>query len=287
MKRLFLIAIILIGATLGIAAQQAPEVDPAATAETLPSAPATDSIAAAPAATVEMADSAYNADNFQLAATLYNEVMATEGTSAKLYYNLGNTYYRLGQPGKAIIAYERALRLNPADDDARENLAFVNSRITDRPGERGTFFGNALDSIATATRSNVWAVIALVCFVLTLAGVLAYMLSSSVPLRKTGFFGGIASLIVCGICLFFASRSASLASADNIAIVTAPSTILSTVPRLPQDRNQEAMLLHEGTRVTILNSVRSTTDSVNPLWYDVEIDNAHRAWINANAVEII
>ncbi len=47
------------------------------------------------------------------------------------------------------------------------------------------------------------------------------------------------------------------------------------------------MLLHEGTRVEILDSVKSTTDSINSLWYDVQVDNTHRAWINAAAVEKI
>lgn len=74
---------------------------------------------------------------------------------------------------------------------------------------------------------------------------------------------------------------------DDAAIITVPSTILSTTPRVPQDRSQEAMLLHEGTKVKILDSVKSTTDSIHSLWYDVEVDNSHRAWINASAVEKI
>ena len=234
-----------------------------------------------------MADSAYNADNFAEAARLYSDVIATYGSSAKLYYNLGNTYYRLGESGNAIIAYERALRLDPSDRDIRENLAFVNARITDRAGERGTFFGNALDSMSTAAASNTWAWVGMVCFALALAGLLAYMLSVIVPVRKSGFFGGIVAFIVSAVCLFLSFRAAAITSATNMAVVTAPSTILSTVPRVPQDRRQEAMLLHEGTKVTILDSVRSTTDSINSLWYDVEVDNAHRAWINANAVEKI
>lgn len=88
------------------------------------------------------------------------------------------------------------------------------------------------------------------------------------------------------VCIFFAFRSAANALADDVAIVTAPSTILSTVPRTPTDRSQEAMLLHEGTRVMILDSVSSTSarDSVRSVWYDVEVDNAHRAWINAEDV---
>lgn len=236
---------------------------------------------------IAQADSAYNADDFRQAADMYLSVIQQDGPSAKLYYNLGNTYYRLGEMGNAIIAYERALRLDPSDKDARNNLNFVNARITDRPGERGTFLGNALDSISTYAHSNGWAWVAFICFVMTLAGLLAYLFSNVISIRKIGFFGGIFTFISCCACLFFSFRSATIATADNVAIITVPSTILSTTPRVPQDRTQEAMLLHEGTKVTILDSVRSTTDSIHSLWYDVEVDNTHRAWINAAAVQKI
>ena len=122
---------------------------------------------------------------------------------------------------------------------------------------------------------------------LTLIGVLAYIFSNIIVVRKIGFFGGFVTLIATGIFIFFAYRSAAIAVADDAAIITVPSTILSTSPRVPKDRNQEAMLLHEGTKVMILDSVKSTTDSVNSLWYDVAVDNNHRAWINAAAVEKI
>ena len=236
---------------------------------------------------IQQADSAYTADNFKEAADTYLHVIATEGTSATLQYNLGNCYYRLGEMGKAILAYERALRLDPTFDDARNNLDFVNSRIADRPGERGTFLGNALDAAANSSRSNVWAWLAFACFTLTILGALAYIFSSAVAVRKVGFFGGFLALLRCFCFVYLAFRSAAIATADNVAIITSPSTILSTSPRVPKDRTQEAMLLHEGTRVEILDSVRSTTDSINSLWYDVQVDNAHRAWINAAAVEKI
>lgn len=236
---------------------------------------------------IAQADSTYNADEFRQAADMYLNVIQEDGPSAKLYYNLGNTYYRLGEMGNAILAYERALRLDPSDKDARNNLDFVNARITDRPGERGTFLGNALNAMSAYAHSNTWAWIAFICFALTLAGLLAYLFSQVVAVRKVGFFGGILTLIGFGICLFFSYRAAAIATADNVAIITVPSTILSTTPRVPQDRSQEAMLLHEGTKVTILDSVRSTTDSIQSLWYDVEVDNAHRAWINSAAVQKI
>ena len=92
----------------------------------------------------QRADSAYAADDFSLAASLYMEAMQTEGTSSELYYNLGNCWYRMDKPGKAIVAYERALRLDPSNKNARINLEFVNSKIFDRQGERGSFLSIAL-----------------------------------------------------------------------------------------------------------------------------------------------
>ncbi len=42
--------------------------------------------------------------------------------SGGLYYNIGNTYVRLGDVGRAIVAYRRAQRLDPTDDRIRKNL---------------------------------------------------------------------------------------------------------------------------------------------------------------------
>ena len=235
----------------------------------------------------EQADSAYTADDFATAAQLYTTIAETDGTSAPLLYNLGNCYYRMGRNGMAVLMYERALRLDPSMTEARENLAFVNSRLTDRPGERGTFLGNILDSTAGRFSSDFWAWTAMVFFLITIAGIIVYIFSSSIPLRKTGFFGGIASVIICGIAVFFSFRCAASATDTEQAVILAPSTILSTAPRVPADRSLEAMLLHEGTRLEILDSVRNPTDTVAPLWLDVQVDNTHRAWINARDVERI
>lgn len=243
--------------------------------------------AAADSRLIEQADSAYTSDDFDVAAQLYRQAIADEGPSAKLYYNLGNSYYRMGQNGNAILSYERALRLDPTDKDARSNLEFVNTRITDRPGERGTFLGNLMDAAAATAKANTWAWLAFGCFALTVAAVMVYLFVDTIALRKTGFFGGIVTALGCVVFLLLAFRGASAAVANDVAIITAPSTILSTVPRTPTDRSQEAMLLHEGTRVVILDSVTSTSaaDSVRTVWYDAEVDNAHRAWINSADVE--
>lgn len=45
--------------------------------------------------------------------------------NGRLYYNLANTHLRLGQVGRAIVNYRRALRLMPGDAQVRGNLEFA------------------------------------------------------------------------------------------------------------------------------------------------------------------
>lgn len=135
--------------------------------------------------------------------------------------------------------------------------------------------------------ANTWAWTALAFFILTIAAIVLYCFMSSIPLRKIGFFGGILTLFLCILSCIFAFRGASMAKSKNYAVVTVPSTILSTSPRAPKNRTEEAMLLHEGTKMQIMDSVSSHSDSIASRWYDVEIDNNHRAWIKASDVEII
>ncbi len=124
----------------------------------------------------QQADSAYSADDFALAASLYRQIMQDEGNSPQLYYNLANCEYRLGNLGKAIVNYERALRLDPTFTDAKTNLEFVNSRIVDRQGERGSFLSNTYDRFALATTPNTWAWTAFILFTLA-AGAIAAPIS--------------------------------------------------------------------------------------------------------------
>ncbi|MCI9606839.1 MAG: tetratricopeptide repeat protein [Muribaculaceae bacterium] len=233
------------------------------------------------------ADSAYTADDFTLAAELYSRIIAESGTSSALYYNLGNCYYRLGKTGKAIVAYERALRLDPTNASAKTNLEFVNSRIFDRQGERGSFMSNSFDKAATITGSNTMAWIAFGFFVLCLGGIALYIFSSAIGARKVGFFGAIVMFLLTVCAGILAARGASIATNPDTAIIVSPSALLSTSPREPKDRREEAMLLHEGTKLEILDSISAQNDTTGLKWLDIKVDNHHRAWIKSSDIERI
>lgn len=72
------------------------------------------------------AQKAYDQGNYLQAAKLYTEQLkSSPKPSAVLYYNLGNSYYKLGLSSRALANYYRAWRLNPRDNEIRHNLAFV------------------------------------------------------------------------------------------------------------------------------------------------------------------
>lgn len=229
------------------------------------------------------ADSAYMADDFQSAAMLYQEAIDSLGPSAERYYNLGNAYYRSGLSGMAIVSYERALRLDPTNKDIRENLEFVNAGTIDRLNPNSSLFGSFANNLAAKFHPNTWAWIAIFTFIIALGGGLQWFFANNIVLRKIGFFGGGIFLILCIAANIMAYRAASNIEANNEAVITSSSVILSTTPRTPKDRSEEAMLLHEGAKITILDSLTTGGQT----WYDVEIGANHRAWISAESVEII
>lgn len=232
------------------------------------------------------ADSAYNSLAYSRALELYREACDSLGASSDLYYNIGNTYYRLGDAGRAIIWYERALQLDPTNDDARTNLDFVNSRITDKPVDDRSMISRGYDNIANAAHPDTWAWIAFALFTITIIAFVGYLVTSGVLVRKTCFFGGGVLLLLTIAALTLAMTGASRSSNHDYAIITSPAARLSTAPRAATDDDSQAFLLHEGTKVEVVDSVIPSTTGAER-WYEVKVGGNARAWINGDDMERI
>jgi tetratricopeptide (TPR) repeat protein len=73
----------------------------------------------------------YHAGHFDVAADTFSKIAGQGVVNDKLFYNLGNAFYKKNDPGRAILWYERALRLNPEDPDLKFNLEFARSQVKD------------------------------------------------------------------------------------------------------------------------------------------------------------
>jgi tetratricopeptide (TPR) repeat protein len=66
---------------------------------------------------------------FAEAGRLYDALLERGVVNADVYYNRGNAWAGQGRPVDAVVAYERALRLDPAHEDARANLEALRARL--------------------------------------------------------------------------------------------------------------------------------------------------------------
>ena len=97
----------------------------------------------AAAAPYDDAKAAYDAGNFDQAASAFAALVAAHPSDAALRYDLGNALLKAGKLGRASASYQRAFDLDPRDGDGRHNLDFVLKRSGEElapPGIPGPAF---------------------------------------------------------------------------------------------------------------------------------------------------
>lgn len=223
------------------------------------------------------ANSKYSAEDYHAADSLYQLVIHEEGVSSAVYYNLGNTKYKLGEIGPAILYYERALLLDPDNEDTKFNLEMAKLKTTDKIEELDNFFvAEWNNSVKESMSSNAWAYSSIVFFLITLIGAGLYFFSRIGWLRKVSFFGGIVSLLFCIICFIYAGSQKKELIAHDTAIIFAPSV---TGKGAPDNSGTDLFLLHEGTKVKVKNKLNG--------WVEIQISDGNTGWIPETALEVI
>ena len=233
--------------------------------------------ATASAVTKAEADSAYAQGHYQQAIKDY-EALLKQGAAAELYYNLGNAYYRSENITKAVLNYERALLLSPGDRDIRFNLQIANSKTIDKiVPESEMFFFTWYRSLVNLMSVDGWARMSLVSLALVIVLLLFYLFADRLWLRKTGFFGGVALLVVFLFSNLFAWQQKQNLLHRKGAIVIASSV---TVKSTPAHNGTDLFVLHEGTKVTI-------TDGSMKGWKEIRIADGKEGWIETKQLEEI
>jgi tetratricopeptide (TPR) repeat protein len=198
--------------------------------------------------------------------------------SAALYYNTADAYFKDGNISKAILFYERALRLDPSYEDARYNLELLNNTIQDRIDPVPDFILRVwAKDICYVMDSDAWAVCFLVLLALTLALALLFILGATAAGRRAGFFTGIVTLLLAVASLSFSLwQKNDYMSADD-AIVMRPVTSVKSSPS--SEASTDLFILHEGTKVRILDNVGN--------WYNVELADGRQGWMKTTDIEEI
>ena len=220
----------------------------------------------------EQANATYNAGNYDSAMMFYEQILATDVESVPLYYNMGNAYYKMREYPMAIYCYEKALKLDPSNDDVRTNLEIANLAIVDKiePVPQ-SFIVKGWNGLKHKLSGDEWAYVSIGTFALLLVAVYLFLRARRTAWRKLGFFGGIVVFIVLALSVLFAAQLKHAVSKQDHAIVMTPTV---TVKSSPNEASVDLFVLHEGTKVTLLDEADG--------WNKIRIANGSVGWLQAD-----
>jgi len=228
-------------------------------------------------ADLQPAAEAYSKGEYAQAVKLYEDMLQTSGESAKVYYNIGNCYYKMGKIPSAIINYERALLLNPSDKDARFNLEIAKLQTTDKIDTVDKFFlAEWIEALQNIFDTDTWSKIGIMTFLLLIGSLVLFFFSRKIILKKAGFYTGIVWLVFCIAANYFAYSQKQKLADRNYAIVFAPTV---TIKSSPDNSGNDLFLLHEGTKVLIKSKLGE--------WSEIQIASGNVGWIRNSDLEVI
>lgn len=215
------------------------------------------------------ANAAYNSAAYDSALMLYNRVVDAGLESSTLYFNMGDVYYKMREYPMAIYCFEKSLKLDPSNEDARVNLEIANAAIVDKiePVPQ-SFIARGWNNLKVCFSGNQWATISIVAFALLLLGVFLFLRASKMGIRKLGFFAGLLMLVVFAFSVIFSAQLKRESLKQDQAIIMTPTV---TVKSSPNDASVDLFVLHEGSKVAIIEEADG--------WNKIKIANGSVGWL--------
>lgn len=224
------------------------------------------------------ANNLYNDSKYEKSIEVYFEILDSGVHSAELYYNLGNSFYKLNDIPNSILFYEKSLKLNPTDKDIINNLKMVNNAIIDDITKiPEPFFDNQLNKISNNLSYSNWGLISLIISFLFLLLFIFYFFSKEPIVKRTSFTLLFVFLVLIGITTKISLHAYEKNHLEKYAIIFSSKIEIKSEPN---ERSENLLILHMGTKVKII-------DSFNDEWVKIKLVNGQEGWINNNQIKII
>jgi tetratricopeptide (TPR) repeat protein len=219
----------------------------------------------------------YSSGSYKEAIDIWTELYNNGYRSANLDYNIANAYFKIQNIPKAILFYERASLLDPANEDINYNLQIARTLIVDRFQEiPELFFVRWYNLISLLISSNIWAIISISAFVFCLIFLSLYIYSSKYLYKVIGFWLAVFLLVITISSLLFSFRNSNLVNNSHSGIIFSPAV---SGKSSPDPSGTDLFVLHEGTKVIVEDAVGE--------WYEIRLSDGNKGWIPSNSLDII
>ncbi|RCS25975.1 tetratricopeptide repeat protein [Polaribacter sp. WD7] len=221
------------------------------------------------------ANELYKNGKFEEAIVQYKAIESKKVASSELYYNLGNSYYKLNKVGPSIYYYEKALQLNPLNEDVTNNLVFATRLALDNiEALPQTIFQKINTNYLQTLSYNQWAIVSILFSFLAATLFLLYYFSYSSSKKRLFFITSIICFLILIGSIFITYNQFSFSKNNTKAIVFAEKTEIRNAPTL---NSEEIFVLHEGTKVLVLDAVDN--------WKKIKLADGKLGWIIASEIK--
>lgn len=223
----------------------------------------------------EQGNQFYQKEKYQEAINSYESVLASGKQSAEVYFNLGNSYYKLHKVAPAIYNFEKALQLNPSDADIQTNLDFAQKMAIDDIKEVPKVgFNKLLQDLTSGYHFDTWAWIAVILSFIFLGCFAGYYYSPTAFKKRMYFTAMFVVLLGIVISVSSGMYEKNRLSNEKPAIIFVEKVEVKSEPK-PNSPN--AFILHEGTKVNILESIAN--------WKKIQLADETTGWIQSESLK--
>lgn len=225
----------------------------------------------------EDANALYNQGKYAEAIDEYEAILDTGQHSAELYYNLGNANYKLNNIAPSVYYFEKALLLNPNDEDIVNNLAYAKKMTVDAIDKVPQVgFSRIINNVVNTFNADTWAKMAITGVLLFVLLFLMYHFSYTTSKKRIAFVISILGLLLACFSIGMAFQKQSLDKKDNPAIVFAQE---SRVKAEANKSSEEVFRLHEGTKVQVLEAYED--------WRKIQLSDNSVGWIPEEDIKLL
>lgn len=219
----------------------------------------------------------YQEQQYNTAIEFYNKIISQGYESSALFYNLGNAYFKAGDLGKAILYYEKGLKLSPGDDDITFNLRIANSRTVDKITELPKLFiVEWWEKLITSFSTSGWAFLTVVIFWIFLGAIGLFIFAKKIRVQKISLMVSsfVLALLIVSVVILISRYNHEVVK--NYGVLTEQ---IYSVKGAPDSRSNDIFVIHEGIKFTI-------EDQVNE-WYKIRLADGKVGWIPKNVFGFI
>ena len=209
------------------------------------------------------ANSDYAKQEYNAAIKNYNLILSSNLESPELYYNLANSFFKINEIHQAIYYYEKALKIKPDFDDAKENLEICNLQLIDKIEEIPELMITSLyNNIINFLSLKNWIYLTLIFIWVSL---IIFSYNSFVKKNKKS----VLYLVIFSFFLFFITTK-KYNQNINVKEAIIYSSVIN-VMSAPSEQSTNLFSLHIGTKVKIEDQIEN--------WVNISIANGKKGWV--------